>query len=268
MRMAQQAPLLIEHGPGHAVITLNRPDKLNALNSAVLAALDDALDDLTADPAVRGVIVTGAGSRAFCAGADLAELHGIGSAEAAELLANGQRIIGRLGKLGVPVIAAVNGYALGGGFEIALAATFTLASVTASFGLPETSLGLIPGYGGTQRLARLVGRQRAAYIISTGKRITAAEAHGYGLLAEEPLESAELLPRAIALVSAIAERGRYATAAALAAIAASESGLEVGLRLETQSAAVSTASTEAQERVTAFLSRSTGPGKAGQGKSA
>jgi enoyl-CoA hydratase len=248
-------PLLIDRGPGHAVITINRPDKLNALNTAVLSQLDDALSALAADPAVRAVIVTGAGSRAFCAGADLAELHELDSAEAAILLAAGQQIFAKLGNLGLPVIAAVNGYALGGGFELALAATFTLAATTASFGLPETSLGLIPGYGGTQRLTRLIGRQQAAYLITTGKRITAAQAHAYGLLAEEPLEPAELLPRAAALAGTIAERGRHATAAALSALAASEPGLDVGLRLETQAAAVSVASSEARQRVTAFLNR-------------
>jgi enoyl-CoA hydratase len=259
--MTQPPPLLTDRGPGHAVITINRPEKLNALNTAVLTALDETLTELAGDPAVRAVIVTGAGDRAFCAGADLAELHELDSAEAAGLLAVGQRVIGLLGSLGVPVIAAVNGYALGGGFELALAATFTLATTTASFALPETSLGLIPGYGGTQRLARLIGRQQAAYLITTGKRITATQAHAYGLLAEEPLEPADLLPRAAALAATIAERGRHATAAALSAIAASEPGLETGLRLETQAAAVSTVSSEARQRVAAFLNRSSPGGK-------
>jgi enoyl-CoA hydratase len=248
-------PLRVDLRGGHLLLTLNRPDKLNALNRDVLAALEAALRPVAGDPAVRSVIVTGAGDRAFCAGADLAELRGLGAAGSAATLANGQRIIGLFGSIGVPVIAAVNGFALGGGFEIALASTFVLASTNASFGLPETGLGLIPGYGGTQRLPRLVGRQAAAYLITTGQRWSAEQAYQRGLLAEPPIAADGLLARAEAVAEEIAGRGAFATRTALSLLAASETGMPAGLAHESDAAALAACSDEAAQRVAAFLDR-------------
>jgi enoyl-CoA hydratase len=249
------SPLLVDLRPTHLLLTLNRPDKLNALNRDVLATLEAALRQAAGDPAVRSVIVTGAGDRAFCAGADLGELRGLGAAESAATLANGQRIIGLLGSIGVPVIAAVNGFALGGGFEMALASTFILASANASFGLPETGLGLIPGYGGTQRLPRLVGRQAAAYLITTGHRWSADQAYQQGLLAEPPIAADGLLPRAEEIAEEISGRGAFANRTALALLASSEAGMPAGLAHETDAAALAACSDEAAQRVATFLDR-------------
>ncbi|MGY1806984.1 enoyl-CoA hydratase/isomerase family protein [Blastococcus sp. SYSU D00669] len=253
--MDGQVVVQVERRPGLAVITLNRPAKLNALNSEVLDALEDALTGLERDPDVRAVVVTGAGDRAFCAGADLGELRGLDAARAREVLARGQRVMARVAGSPVPVIAAVNGYALGGGFELALASTFVLASTTASFALPETGLGLIPGYGGTQRLGGLVGRQAAAYLVTTGNRVPAERAHRWGLLAEEPLAPEALLPRAVELAGQIAGRGSLATRLALGLLAAAGGDLARGLQHETDAAALATVSGEARTRVAAFLDR-------------
>lgn len=240
---------------GCLTLTLHRPDKHNALNADVLRALDAAVDRIAGDPGVRAVVVTGAGPRSFCAGADLDELAGLDVTAAAAVLRTGQRIFARLSAAPVPVVAAVNGLALGGGFELALAATFVIASTAASFGLPETGLGLLPGYGGTQRLPRLVGRQHAAYLVTTGTRWDAPAAYDRGLLAEPPLPPAELLPRAHALAAAIATKGPRATTLALGLLAHADPGLAGGLERETASAAVATAGAEAREGIAAFRER-------------
>lgn len=253
--MTDEQQVIVDHRGSHVVLTLNRPDKLNALNAAVLLALDDALAVVENDVALRAVVLHGAGERAFCAGADLGELRGLDAAGAAATLGRGQRVLGRLASLDVPVIAAVNGHAVGGGFELALASTFVLASTNATFSLPETGLGLIPGYGGTQRLARLIGRQRAGYLITTGRRLSSEEAWEAGLLCEKPVPSQELLDRATALAGEVAGKGRLATTAALRLLAATESGMAAGLVHETTAAALVTSSAEADERVTAFLDR-------------
>ena len=160
-----------------AVITVNRADKLNALNHALLEELDSALDTIANDDNVRAVIVTGAGNKAFVAGADIGELAALETAsEAEEFSRYGQRILARIEQLAKPVIMAINGYALGGGCELAMSGDIRLAADSAQLGQPEINLGVIPGYGGTQRLARLVGRDRAKYLVFTGERIGADEA--------------------------------------------------------------------------------------------
>jgi enoyl-CoA hydratase len=247
--------VLTERRSDHLLITLNRPQKLNALNHQVLSELEAAILSCQDDPAIRSVILTGSGDRAFCAGADIDELHGLSTAAAADLLRRGNRIIGLLSRIGVPVISAVNGYALGGGFEIALASTFILASTKGSFGLPETSLGLIPGYGGTQRLSRLVGRQAAAYLITTGRRWDAAEAHARGLLAEAPTTPEELLVKAESLADAIAANGPLAIRVALDLLEGTDPGLAAGLAHESDAAALVTTGEEANERIAAFVNK-------------
>src|SRR3954470_3742343 len=164
-----------------ATITVNRPDKLNALNYATMAELGRAVDQVTGDAAVAAAIITGAG-RAFVAGADIAELRAKSPAEAYALARRGQDVFRRIETSPKPVVAAVNGFALGGGCELAMACHLRLASEHAKFGQPEVKLGVIPGYGGTQRLTRLVGRGRAMQLLLTGEMIDAAEAFRIGLV--------------------------------------------------------------------------------------
>jgi enoyl-CoA hydratase len=164
-----------------ALMTLDRPEALNALSFATLREIDARLDEVAVGDA-RALFVTGAGERAFCAGADITELMGRPLAQGRRDMANGQRIISRFGQLPMPSIALINGYAFGGGLELALACNFRLALETARLGLPEIKLGLIPGYGGTQRLPRLIGEARALEIILTGRTVNADEAERIGLV--------------------------------------------------------------------------------------
>lgn len=180
--MAYATLLVDKRDDGIAVITINRPDKLNALNATVISELDAALADLDADAAVRALIVTGAGEKAFVAGADIAELASASPIEARALALKGQRVFDRLERFRGPVIAAVNGFALGGGCELALACHIRVASEHARFGTPEVKLGLMCGYAGTQRLPRLVGRGRALEILLSGEMVPADEAFRIGLV--------------------------------------------------------------------------------------
>ena len=170
-------------GDGIAVVTVNRPEKRNALNRAIMEELEEAFERAAGDEAMRGLIVTGAGEKAFVAGADIAELA---TAEAGwkrgRTRARGQQVLRRLETLGKPSVAAINGYALGGGLELAMACTVRFAAPNAKLGQPEVKLGLIPGYGGTQRLPRLVGRGRALEMLLSGEPVDAAEAHRIGLV--------------------------------------------------------------------------------------
>ncbi|MDP2361083.1 MAG: enoyl-CoA hydratase-related protein [bacterium] len=174
--------LLLEIEEGIALLTLNRPASLNALNHALLGELEEAVVQLEQDSQLRAAVLIGAGVKAFAAGADIAELAGLDSRGAAGVAARGQGILRRLERLPKPVIAAVNGFALGGGCELAMACHLRLAAPHARFGQPEVNLGLIPGYGGTQRLARLVGRGRATELCLTGAIIGAEEALRMGLV--------------------------------------------------------------------------------------
>ncbi len=174
--------LLFELSDGVARITINRPDKLNALNATVIAELGDAVTRVETDAAVRGVILTGAGQKAFVAGADIAELTEQGPIDGKTRAMLGQAVMRRLERCGKPVIAAVNGFALGGGCELAMACHLRVAAENAKFGQPEVKLGIGPGYGGTVRLPRLVGRGRALELLLTGGTIDAAEAYRIGLV--------------------------------------------------------------------------------------
>lgn len=209
--------LLLDNSDGIAVLTLNRPKVLNALNAALLGELDAALDSLEADRSVRAIILTGAGEKAFAAGADIQELAAISAVEGQALAERGQQIFSKLETLGKPVIAAINGFALGGGCELALAASIRIASDTARLGQPEVKLGLIPGYGGSQRLPRLVGKGAAFKLLLTGELIPAAEALRIGLV-EEVVPAADLLPRAKSLASSIAAVAPIAVRQCLAAV--------------------------------------------------
>lgn len=176
--------LLFEVEDGLARLTLNRPDKLNALSRALLLALDEAVARLESDDAIRAAILVGAGDKAFVAGADIAELAALDPLAAREASLFGQGVFRRLERLRKPVIAAVNGFALGGGCELAMACHLRLAAPHARFGQPEVNLGLLPGYGGTQRLARLVGRGRAVELCLTGRMVDSDEALRIGLANE------------------------------------------------------------------------------------
>jgi len=167
---------------GIARVTINRPDKLNALNAIVIAELGDAVTRIETDPAIRGVIVTGTGNKAFVAGADINELTEQGVTGGQKRALAGQAVFRRLERCGKPVIAAVNGFALGGGCELAMACHLRIASENAKFGQPEVKLGIAPGYGGTVRLPRLVGRARALELLLTGDMIDAEAARQMGLV--------------------------------------------------------------------------------------
>ena len=161
-----------EEGVGVRTITVARPEKLNALNSEVIAGLESAISDAAGDPSLRCVIVTGAGEKAFIAGADIGELAKLTPVEGREHARRGQAVLERLERLPVPTIAAINGFAYGGGLELAMACTLRVASENARMGLPETSLGIIPGYGGTQRMARLIGTAKAFELVLTADDVT------------------------------------------------------------------------------------------------
>jgi|SRR5690554_4174278 len=186
---------------GICILTINRPDKMNALNNLVFEELDSAISHIKGNSKVKGLIVTGAGEKAFVAGADIAELNTLKDAEAVKLSLRGQRVFQDIENLTIPVIAAVNGFALGGGCELAMACHIRIASDNALLGLPEVSLGLIPGYGGTQRLPKLVGAAKALELTLTGRFVNAKEAHELGLVnavAEEAaLESAKKMMKTI-----------------------------------------------------------------------
>jgi len=167
---------------GIALVTINRPEKRNALSRAVVKELGAAFDCVAEDSGVRAAIVTGAGDVAFVAGADIGELAGLSGVEMRQYSLDGQRVLRRLETAGKPSVAAVNGFALGGGLELAMAATVRIASENARLGQPEVKLGLIPGFGGTQRLPRLVGRGRALWMLASGEPIDAAEAWRIGLV--------------------------------------------------------------------------------------
>jgi enoyl-CoA hydratase len=237
-----------------AVITLNRPEVHNALNAEAIAALVDAVDDAAADPKARAVVLTGAGEKAFSAGADLKELASMGPDRAGQVLTAGQRALRAVELAPIPVVAAVNGLALGGGFELVLAATFPLFSTRASLGLPESGLGLMPGYGGTQRLPRSVGARVAAHLMLTGGRLTAERAYALGLSPLPPVEPTALVATALEAAERIAVQGPMAVRAILAALEQGrDAPLDAALAIETGLAALAVAGEESTEGIGAFL---------------
>jgi enoyl-CoA hydratase len=209
--------LLYEKRDSIGYVTINRPDKLNALNRQVMDELDDCFRAIQNDEEVRVVILTGAGEKAFVAGADLQELATLAPLEGRDFSRRGQRIFDLIENLGKPVIAAVNGYALGGGCELAMACTLRIASENARFGQPEVKLGLIPGCAGTQRLARLVGKGRALEMILSGEPIDAQEAYRIGLV-NQVVPAAELAAAAQTLACKIAANAPLAIKFALEAV--------------------------------------------------
>jgi enoyl-CoA hydratase len=247
--------LIFELTDGVARLTVNRPDKLNALNAIVIAELGDAVTRIETDSAVRGVIVTGAGTKAFVAGADINELteQGATGGQARALL--GQQVFRRLERSGKPVVAAVNGFALGGGCELAMACHLRVASENAKFGQPEVKLGIAPGYGGTVRLPRLIGRARALELLLTGEMIDAEEARRIGLV-NRVVPADRLLAEAEGLLQAILANGPMAVRACLEAVdAGSEMTLDQALLLEAGYFGLLSATEDMREGTKAFVER-------------
>jgi enoyl-CoA hydratase len=240
---------------GVATLTVNRPDKLNALNAATIRELADAARRLRDDEDVRGVIVTGAGPKSFVAGADIAELSTMGPVSGIAVSREGQDAFRALETLPKPVLGAINGFALGGGLELALACHLRVASSKARFGLPEVRLGIIPGYGGTVRLQRLVGRGRALEMILTGEMIDAAEAHRIGLV-NRVAEPDELAGVAQALMRTIIANGPIALRLALEAVdRAAATTIEDALLVESHLFGLLASTDDMREGMQAFLER-------------
>ena len=247
--------IIFEVTEGIAVITFNRPKALNALNQALLKEFSDALDTIAGNEEIRVLVLTGAGEKAFVAGADITELAQLSPLRTKAFSEKGHAILLKLETLPQPVIAAVNGFALGGGNEIALACDFIYASETAQFGLPEINLGLIPGYGGTQRLPRLIGKGMAKEMIFTGKMISAAEAKEIGLVNRVCAPEA-LMAAVMKTAKVIAAKGRVPLRAAKQAINDGvNADLKTGISIEVNHFAMTMISGDAKEGMSAFLEK-------------
>ena len=238
-----------------AYVTVNRPDVLNALNRATWADLLAAFEDARDDPEIRGVILTGAGNKAFIAGADIGELAVASAIDAEQSSRFGQQVLELIENLGKPVIAAINGFALGGGCETAMACTIRIAVETARFGQPEVKLGLLPGGGGTQRLPRLVGKGRALQLILSGEMIVAQEAYRIGLV-NEIVPAADLISRAEAILDQVTANAPIALKFVLDAVNLGlENGQSEGLRLEAAYFGLCAATEDKREGTSAFLAK-------------
>ena len=238
-----------------AVVTINRPAQLNALNAAVLQELHEEIVRLDAHSGVRAVVLTGSGEKAFVAGADIAEFASFSPEEGEALATRGQALVfDRIEQSSKPFIAAINGFALGGGLELAMACHIRLASSTAKMGLPEVGLGVIPGYGGTQRLPRLVGNGRALQMIATAKMIDALTAERWGLV-NSVHEGSDLLPQALALGQQIAMQSGNAITEALAAVRAGWDNPVAGFAEEKKRFGACFQTPEFVEGTTAFLEK-------------
>jgi enoyl-CoA hydratase len=247
--------VLYEKKGGIAYITLNRPKVLNALNKTAVADLRVAFESARDDSEVHGVVLTGAGDKAFIAGADINEVATDTPVQAEEKTRHGQDVMTLIENLSKPVIAAINGFALGGGCEAALACTIRLAAENARFGLPEVKLGIIPGYGGTQRLPRLVGKGAALQLILTGGMIGAQEAYRIGLV-NEVVSGTELIARAEAILTQIAANAPLSVKYALQAVNKGlETSLSEGLLLEASLVAICTSTEDKKEGTSAFLEK-------------
>jgi enoyl-CoA hydratase len=245
----------VKHDGRMATVTVNRPEKLNALTRATIDELCAAFESLGSDDEVGGVLLTGAGEKAFVAGADIAELSELDPISAREHALAGQALCRTIETLGKPVVAAIAGFALGAGCELAMACTLRVAGESARFGQPEVKLGLIPGFGGTQRLGRLVGRGSALEILLTGEMLDAAEAHRLGLV-NRVVPQKQVLEEARTLLGTILERGPLAVRYTLeAAHRGLELPLEDGLQLEANLFAVTFATGDKEEGTRAFLEK-------------
>lgn len=249
------ANILYEKKGSIAYVTLNRPKVMNALSHATWEDLDAAFQDARNDDAIRGVILTGASDKAFIAGADISELLHVSAVQAERSSAYGQKVLNLIENLGKPVIAAINGFALGGGCETAMACTLRIASESAKFGQPEVKLGLIPGGGGTQRMPRLIGKGRALQLILTGGMIGASEAYRIGLV-NEVVPVAQLIARAEAILGEIFSNAPLAVKFSLQAVNDGvETTMAEGLALEASLFGLCAGTEDKKEGTTAFLEK-------------
>ena len=245
--------IILENEGKTALITINRPESLNALNHKTIQELSNAFENLNNDSSVRVIILTGSGEKSFVAGADIKEFADFGTNEAENLARNGQQtLFNKIENLGKPVIAAVNGFALGGGLELAMACHIRYASQNAKLGLPEVTLGLIPGYGGTQRLPQLVGKGIANELIFSAKMISAERAKEIGLV-NEVFSSEELLPKTEELASLIARNSPMGISKAIAAV--NLAGTKEGFETEIKSFGELFEMEDKKEGVAAFLEK-------------
>jgi len=247
--------ILLEQTPSVATITVNRPDKLNALNATTIKELDHAFQGLAENPKVKVIVLTGAGDKAFVAGADISEINQLSASQALAFSQQGQRLMLKIEQLGKPVIAAVNGYALGGGCELAMACTLRIAADNAKLGLPEISLGIMPGFGGTQRLNRLAGRAATLEMSLSGKPIDAERAYTLGLVTQV-VPSKGLTESVASLATSLCDAAPIAVSNILKAVEqGNECSLERGLEYESQLFALCCASEDMKEGTAAFLSK-------------
>ena len=254
--MSNSSPfILFECSEPIATIRLSRPEKRNALSSEMLRELGEILERIERNSELRSVILTGEGDQAFSSGTDIGELAQLSEADARQVSEHGQAICTKIESLRIPVIAAINGVAAGGGFELALACHLRIAASNARFSLPEIKLGAIPGYGGTQRLAREIGRGRGLQMILTGETISAAEAREAGLI-NRVVELGNLIQHSLALAHEIASMAPLAVRAALeAVVAGADMSLDDGLRLESKLFASLFSSQDVREGTRAFLEK-------------
>jgi enoyl-CoA hydratase len=247
--------LLFSERDAVATVTINRPDKLNALNDQVIEEFRDAVERIATNPDIRGAIVTGAGPKAFIAGADIGDLAKQGPFDGKARALRGQAVLRRMETCGKPVIAAVNGFALGGGCELAMACTLRVASENAKFGQPEVKLGIIPGYAGTQRLPRLVGLGVALQLILTGEMIDAQEAWRIGLV-NKVVPADQLLPETEKLLRGILAQGPLAVRLALEAVQRGwDTTLDDGANFEANLFGLLASSHDTKEGLSAFLEK-------------
>lgn len=247
--------LLLEIRDGIGFLTINRPDKLNALNDTVVAELHEAAKALKANPEVRGVILTGSGPKAFVAGADIGDLARQGVLDGRDRALTGQAMLRALETMGKPVLAAVNGFALGGGCELAMACHIRIASENARFGQPEVNLGITPGYGGTQRLPRIVGKGNALHMLLTGEHVNAQDALRMGLVSKVVPQD-QLMAEAEKTMKTIIGKGPIALALTIDAVDRGlEMTLEEGLRLEADAFGLVASTKDMKEGLTAFLEK-------------
>lgn len=247
--------ILFEKYDKYAIIKLNRPDKLNALNNQLFLELNDLIGKIELDETIKALIITGVGDKAFAAGADIAELNKCDQRSGKQFSELGSKVMLRIEQLRIPVIAAVNGFALGGGCELAMCCHIRFASEKAKFGQPEVNLGIIPGYGGTQRLPRLVGKSKAMELIISGNIIDANEAYRIGLV-NQIYNSNELMEKTIEFVNLVLSKGQLAVSAAIEVINTSDNlSLQEGLHKESLKFGEICGTNDFKEGTLAFLEK-------------
>jgi len=247
--------ILFEKYDNYAIIKLNRSDKLNALNNQLFLELNDLIGKIELDETIKALIITGVGDKAFAAGADISELNKCDRRSGKQFSELGSNVMLRIEQLRIPVIAAVNGFALGGGCELAMCCHIRFASEKAKFGQPEVNLGIIPGYGGTQRLPRLVGKSKAMELIISGNIIDVNEAYRIGLV-NQIYNSKELMEKTIEFVNLVLSKGQFAVSAAIEVINNTDNlSLQEGLHIESLKFGEICGTNDFQEGTLAFLEK-------------